>query len=414
MGMRPLEAQTVWLQEGLVFHTNQEQTKAVSVLCSATTSRWEPQQALGKRRRRVVQWFMPLSVFEPCKRSSRPANPGKICAMDDSWRGWIFENLSMGSAPPDLARIMDEAGVDPVAGARELEHALKSPYLPAAKRMHAHLSNRVKKREWVLEIYQRLRALQPGAGEVPRKNRLGGEAFVADHYSLNLPVIITGMMCDWPALTAWTPDALRSRFGERQVEVQAGRTKDEAYEINSSAHKRTMRFDDFVDVISSGVRSNDHYMTANNSSKNKQALREMWADMRPLPEYLTPDGDAGFLWIGPGGTITPFHHDLTNNFMAQVRGYKKVKLIAASELPHVYNHLHCYTQLDGGAPDYARYPRLRQARIIECTIGPGEILFVPVGWWHYVEALEPSITMSFTNFRAGNDFHTSYTTYSEV
>ncbi len=41
---------------------------------------------------------------------------------------------------------------------------------------------------------------------------------------------------------------------------------------------------------------------------------------------------------------------------------------------------------------------------MECVIGPGEAIFLPIGWWHHVEALDISISMSFTNFRGDNDF----------
>ena len=35
----------------------------------------------------------------------------------------------------------------------------------------------------------------------------------------------------------------------------------------------------------------------------------------------------GFLWIGPAGTLTPFHHDLTNNLLVQVKGRKRVHMV---------------------------------------------------------------------------------------
>jgi ribosomal protein L16 Arg81 hydroxylase len=52
--------------------------------------------------------------------------------------------------------------------------------------------------------------------------------------------------------------------------------------------------------------------------------------------------------------------------------------------------------------------------VIECTLAPGELLFLPIGWWHYVEGLDPSVTMTFTNFLQRNDFARHYDTYHEL
>ncbi len=102
----------------------------------------------------------------------------------------------------------------------------------------------------------------------------------------------------------------------------------------------------------------------------------LWQDIVQVPDYLdTGSPDQGFLWIGPAGTITPFHHDLTNNFMAQVIGRKRILLMPACELPAVYNHEHCFTHVDGRAIDYNRFPMMRGAQVLECTLEPGEILF---------------------------------------
>jgi len=35
-------------------------------------------------------------------------------------------------------------------------------------------------------------------------------------------------------------------------------------------------------------------------------------------------------------------------------------------------------------------------------------VFLPVGWWHFVESLDFSISVSFTNFLSNNDFTETY------
>jgi ribosomal protein L16 Arg81 hydroxylase len=70
--------------------------------------------------------------------------------------------------------------------------------------------------------------------------------------------------------------------------------------------------------------------------------------------------------------------------------------------------------VDGGAIDYDSFPSMRQAQLIECSLAPGELLFLPIGWWHYVEGLDASVTMTFTNFLRSNDFSRHYDTYHEL
>ena len=37
-------------------------------------------------------------------------------------------------------------------------------------------------------------------------------------------------------------------------------------------------------------------------------------------------------------------------------------------------------------------------------LAPGEALFLPVGWWHHVRALDLSISVAFNHFTWPNDF----------
>ena len=323
--------------------------------------------------------------------------------VDNEWRRWIAENLLLEAPPQGIYEQMLHAGIAHEEAVGELQQALASPYLAGAQR----LRNRLAKHDWVLETQRRMNRLR--APEVPRRHRLSREEFLDGYYSAGRPVIITGMMDDWPAMQRWSLDYFQHRCGERVVEIQFGREADAQYELRKTAHRRTMRFADYVDMVRHAERSNDFYMTAYNEGKNRAALDELWQDIVQIPEYLDGQGATqGFLWFGPPGTITPFHHDLTNNFMAQVLGRKRIVLMPACEIAHVYNHEHCFTHVDARQVDLARYPRMAGVQQLSCTLHPGEVLFLPVGCWHFVEGLDISVTVSFTNFLWDNDFTAEY------
>lgn len=338
---------------------------------------------------------------------SERARPAKTPQIDHQWRAWIAENLMLGVQPEQLAQVLQEKGFAKADAIKEIELALRSPYLQGARR----LKNRIAKRDWVLEIYRKLGRLENSADRVSieRRHQLSREEFLHGYYCQNKPVIITGMMDDWPAMQKWNLDYFRQQCANAQVEVQFGRSKDQDYELNSLAHKKLMPFGEYLDLVENAGTSNDFYMTANNDGHNREALNILWDDIVQLPEYLRPDPiQRGFFWFGPQGTITPFHHDLTNNFMAQVLGRKRVSIMSAYEVAHVYNMRHCFTQVDGLNIDYARFPEMRDVQIQECEIGPGEILFLPVGCWHMVEGLATSVTVAFTNFLWDNDYFSNY------
>lgn len=319
----------------------------------------------------------------------------------DAWRSWIAENLILGIRPDTLVGILTQSGIGAREANTEVAAALRSPYLQGVSRLH----NRLAKRDWVLRIQSQLNRLAPT--EVPRRERLSGAAFLEQHYRRNLPVIITGMLDDCAARSKWTLGYLGEQLGERMVEVQFGRSADPDYEMNSQSHKRRMRFGEYVELVRDSGHTNDFYMTANNDGQNRESLQELMADAPPLPEYLDPAG-RGFFWFGPAGTITPFHHDLTNNFMIQIAGRKRVRLIAPCDTPKLYNQRHCFTPVDGRNIDLQRFPMMADVPVIDCVLEPGEILFLPVGWWHFVEALDITITISATHFKWDNDFYSHY------
>ena len=223
------------------------------------------------------------------------------------------------------------------------------------------------------------------------------------------------MMDDWPAMRKWNLDYFHERFGDREIEVQMGRNAGANYEIEREKFISKIKFSQFIEMVRSANGTNDFYLTANNNSSNKKALPELWDDIVQIPEYLDgTDRLGGFFWMGPAGTITPFHHDLTNNFMAQVIGRKRVKIAPSWDMPLMSNDYHVFSRVDGRVTGPDPDPGSEEPQILECLLNPGEILFLPIGCLHFVEGVEISVTVSFTNFVFDNDFSSFYSTYHRV
>jgi hypothetical protein len=272
-------------------------------------------------------------------------------------------------------------------------------------------STALRKREWLLETQERQRSLSPRARTIHRAEGLSREAFLDLYYAASRPLLVGGEMRDWPALQLWNPEYLAGKIGDAPIEYQGGREANASYELDKERHRKVMPFDRFVRTIAAEP-SNDAYLTAYNSARNAEALAPLTDDLGFLDKFLTRDSafPHGMPWIGPAESFTPLHHDLTNNFLCQLVGRKHVKLVPPSETPKLYNDRHVFSAVgDLDAADLAsRFPLAASARFYDLVLQPGEILFIPVGWWHQVRALDFSVSMTCTNFIWPNDAHGSF------
>jgi len=113
------------------------------------------------------------------------------------------------------------------------------------------------------------------------------------------------------------------------------------------------------------------------------------------PAYFDKMGPPRF-WIGPAGTVTPLHCDYDDNVFAQVWGRKRIFLAPPHHDEFLYpreaNAILFGSPFDPEAPDYDTFPLARQASLVECIVEPGEMLYVPAGWYHQVRALAFSLS----------------------
>lgn len=330
--------------------------------------------------------------------------------LDEEAQRWIAENLLLGASADQIASRLVQRGCPLPLALSEIKRASASPYLQGAE----ILRNRLAKRDWLLGSYGRLAAIEGGLDTVPRARHLPAQTFFRDYYATNRPVLIDGLVDAWPAFEHWSLDYFERALGDVVIEIQAGRDNDRDYEIKSVSHKRQMELRDVVQMLRDVEESNDFYVTANNGGHNRQVLAPLWDGIGPIDGYLDPGlAQDGFFWMGPKGTVTPFHHDLTNNLLIQIRGRKRVALVPSWDTPLMRNHLHCYSGWSSPA-QVAALPAQERPTLIDCIIEPGQTLFIPVGWWHHVVGLDMTIGLSFTNFTRVNDFTRGYTSFGQV
>lgn len=324
--------------------------------------------------------------------------------LSDGWRKWLASNLMKGSSAESLQKVLRANGFSHVDIATEIMLAENHPYTQAGNEIFHTLN----KRNWLLKTCDTLAALDTRyATEVERRQTPDFPTFVKAYYSKHLPVVLTGGVDHWPALNKWTPDFLLEHFGEKEIEVQFDRDQDPLYERNAGRHKKKMFMREFVDLVQEGGNSNNYYMTANNTKNSFPSLEPLFKDVADFGEgYRQQDTiqSGNLFWFGPKGTLTPIHHDLTNNMLVQIYGRKKITLIPALQVPWLYNDKGVFSAADFPNFDVQRHPHMQNITPVEVTIGPGESLFIPIGWWHGVEALDVSISISFTNFNAPNQF----------
>lgn len=261
----------------------------------------------------------------------------------------------------------------------------------------------LKRRDWIMDAQARQRALSPRADRVDRVRDLSADDFLDLYYAPSRPVVIEGALADWPALAHWTPEYLSELIGDAEVEYQGGRDGAADFDIFKARHRRTMPFDRFIASLMPAAFGNDVYMTAANAAANRAALAPLMRDLGTLDAYLKPEQPMA--WIGPAGTFTPLHFDLANHLLAQIAGQKHVILAPPSETQRLYPHSNTLSAVHDLTDEtqLARYPLARGARTHEVELEAGDLLFVPIGWWQQVTALDFSVTLTYTQFCWAND-----------
>lgn len=216
-----------------------------------------------------------------------------------------------------------------------------------------------------------------------------------DHFeSPGIPVVITDAASTWSACKRWTPDSLAHRFPD--TTFHAG-----GFDFNLKDYFRYcknvgMRDDQPLYVFDHSFASKAPSLAA------EYTVPEFFAEdmFRVLGENYRPD----YRWLiaGPARSGSSFHKDpnATAAWNAVVFGEKKWVLFPPGRAPP--GILPSGDEGDVTAPvsvmewflNFYEGNVLEDYGAVECVVKAGEIMFVPMGWWHCVLNTTTSIAIT--------------------
>ncbi|XP_034550656.1 HSPB1-associated protein 1 homolog [Notolabrus celidotus] len=233
-------------------------------------------------------------------------------------------------------------------------------------------------------------------------------------HHLQQPAVFMNMTCGWPGLR-WTAEHLSECLGDKPVRFRLGRKDDET---------KTPLFETQCSYVEARLK---HFLAWTRGQTGTDVgpfcgypISEYWAyadykyiamlfqDQPSMFEDIKwsefgfegRNGRESTLWIGTEGANTPCHLDSYGcNLVLQVQGRKRWHLFPPEDSAHLYptripyEESSIFSQVDVLHPDLRKFHAFQRARAHVVTLQPGQVLYVPRHWWHYVESVDP-ITVS--------------------
>ena len=187
------------------------------------------------------------------------------------------------------------------------------------------------------------------------------------------------------------------------VSHDAAKTK-AAPDFIPSSEPCEMRFSEFLDKLGEGDRFYYLQQVLNDTigpNVVKDFLGFNWKWLSMIQQKLGwGQLVSNLLFVGTEGCTTPCHYDEQQNLFAQIKGRKRFLLFGPDNFKNLYPYPvhHPYdgqSQVDFRQPNHSKFPLFKEARANEAVIGPGDILYIPMYWFHHVEALSDNISVNF-------------------
>lgn len=230
-----------------------------------------------------------------------------------------------------------------------------------------------------------------------------------------IPVIVGGLLNAEPQ---WDLDYLCQCLGNQVFPIRRygqsryQQDKRQWTSSGSGVEAHSMTFSEYATCLRAGVAKQQDLYLARCSLKQTPLesghslyQAEAWFNLKFPATPLN-------LWVGVGGHTSCLHYDPMDGLLMQLHGAKKILLFPPHQTYNLYpipiykQFRHglklrpVYSQVYPESPDLQAFPRFSetQPHCLEGILHPGEILFLPCGWWHEVTSLGDGVVCSVNRF----------------
>ena len=234
--------------------------------------------------------------------------------------------------------------------------------------------------------------MQLNLQNIPREKNISKEDFKKKYFKPQKPVVIEGFINDWPAFSKWSLDYMKEIAGDKEVPLYDDRPVN--YEDAFNEPHTIMKMSEYVDLL---------------QSKPTKYRIFLWNILKEIPQlqqdFEFPDfglklmKGLPFLFFGGESSHTFMHYDidLANIFHFHFDGKKQCILFNQKQNKHLYKIPHSLItreDIDFANPDFTKWPALRNAQGWIAELNHGDVLYMPEGYWHYMQYLTPGFSMS--------------------
>ncbi|KAG6511277.1 hypothetical protein ZIOFF_029336 [Zingiber officinale] len=255
----------------------------------------------------------------------------------------------------------------------------------------------------------------------------------------NVPAVFHDAVKEWRAITRWNPfdgglDYLEERAGSAVLEAMLSRSGHVFYGDIRSHERVPISFSTFITSCKKFLQTSDARSTSappvmslaasacledassdilgelyvaqvpilNLEDKERCPLRILAEDIQ-TPIFLQTSTLASInFWMNMAKSRSSTHYDPHHNLLCMVSGCKKVVLWPPSACPilypmPVYGEASNHSAVSIEKPDLSLHPRAvhYEESSQKIILRPGDVLFIPEGWFHQVDSDDLTIAVNF-------------------